>query len=198
MIYPATYNIVILQDSTWKASLRLTGTAKDVTIDIPNNLFPSPCHGLSANDPIIFTAKTITEGLTSVPPCGLEMNRPYYVIAAGLTDDVFAVSETIGGSSISLHGTQAGAFAFARPVNLTGATVDADIKASTGGVLIKTFTCTVVTPLLGEIQMLLSAADAASLDPRNYAYDLSVTTAGGEKYYWLTGKVEVRKTFSRA
>lgn len=197
MIYPATYNIVVLQDSTWKANLRLTGTAKDVTIDTSNNLFTSPCHGLSANDPIIFTAKTV-EGVASVPPCGLEMNRPYYVITVGLTDDVFAVSETIGGSSISLHGTQAGAFTFARPINLTGATIDADIKASTGGLLIKTFACTVVTPLLGEVQMLLSAADAASLDPRTYAYDLSVTTAGGEKYYWLTGKVEVRKTYSRA
>jgi hypothetical protein len=197
MIYPATYNIVILQDSTWKASLRLTGTAKDVAIDVPNNLFTSACHGPAANDPIIFTAKTI-EGATSLPPCGLEMNKPYYVIAAGLTDNVFAVSETIGGSSLTLHGTQAGSFTFARPINLTGATVDADIKASAGGVLIKTFTCTVVTPLLGEIQMLLSAADAASLDPRNYAYDLSVTTAAGERYYWLTGKVEVRKTFSRA
>lgn len=197
MIYPATYNIVVLQDSTWKANLRLTGTAKDVAINVSNNLFTSPCHGLSANDPIIFTAKTV-EGVVSAPPCGLEMNKPYYVIAAGLTDDVFAVSETIGGGSVSLHGTQAGAFTFARPINLTGATIDADIKASTGGLLIKTFACTVVTPLLGEVQMLLSAADAASLDPRTYAYDLSVTTAGGEKYYWLTGKVEVRKTYSRA
>jgi hypothetical protein len=197
MIYPATYKIVVLQDSTWKANLRLTGSAKSVSIDIANGLFTSPCHGLEANNPIVFTADSI-DGATSVPPCGLEMNKPYYVIATGLTDDVFAVSETTGGSSITLHGTQAGTFNFARPINLTSAIIDADIKASSGGFLIKTFTCSVVTPSLGEIQMLLSSADAASLDPRTYAYDLSVTTAAGEKYYWLTGKVEVRKTYSRA
>jgi hypothetical protein len=197
MIYPATYNIVVLQDSTWKANLRLTGSAKSVSIDVANNLFTSPCHGLEANNPIVFTADLI-EGEVSTPPCGLEMNKPYYVIAAGLTDDVFAVSETIGGSSITLHGTQAGTFSFARPINLTSAVIDADIKASSGGITIKTFTCSVTTPLLGEVQMLLSAANAASLDPRTYAYDLSVTTAAGEKYYWLTGEVEVKKTYSRA
>jgi hypothetical protein len=196
MIYPATYNIVILQDSTWKASLRLTGTAKDVAIDIPNSLFTSACHGLAVDTPIIFTAKTI-EGEASLPPCGLEMNKPYYVIATGLTDNAFAVSETIGGESITLHGTQTGYFSFARPINLTGATVDADVKSITGGFPIKTFTCTILAPTLGEIEMLLSDADTASLDPLTYAYDLSVATAAGEKYYWLTGKVEVKQTYSR-
>jgi hypothetical protein len=197
MIYPATYNIILLQNSTWKTNLRLTGTTKGVSIDAPNDLFSSPCHGLAAGDPVIFTAKSV-QGETPVPPCGLEMNKPYYVIAGGLTNDVFAVSETNGGSSIALHGTHVGTFNFSRPVNLTGATVDADIKAPGGGLLVKTFTCTVVTPLLGEIQMLLSAADTASLESNAYAYDLSVTTAAGEKYYWLTGEVEVRKTYSRA
>jgi hypothetical protein len=197
MIYPATYNIVILQDSTWKASLRLTGTAKDVAIDIPNSLFASACHGLSADNPIIFTAKSLKDDTVSAPPCGVETNKPYYVIATGLTANHFAVSETIGGESITLHGTQTGYFAFARPINLAGATIDADIKSIAGGFPIKTFTCTILAPTLGELEMLLSDADTASLDPLVYAYDLSVTTAAGEKYYWLTGKVEVRQTYSR-
>jgi hypothetical protein len=196
MIYPATYNIVVLQDSTWKANLRLTGAAKDVEIDATNNLFTSVCHGLAADDPIIFAGKTVN-GVTATPPCGLETNKPYYVIADGLTDDVFAISETAGGSSLTLHGAGEGYFTFARPLDLTGATVDADIKALGGGLLLKTFTCTVVTPLLGEVQILLPASTTASLDPGSYAYDLSVTTFGGEKYYWLTGLVEVRKTYSR-
>lgn len=197
MIYPAVYNIVALQDSTWKASLRLTGTARDVSIDVSNNLFTSPCHGLSVNNPIIFTAKTI-EGVTFVPPCGLETNKPYYVIAAGLTDDVFAVSETIGGSSIGLHGALSGALKFAAPIDITGAVIDADIKLPSGGSTIRSFTCTILAPLLGEFQMLLSSANTVALDPRSYAYDLSITTLAGEKYYWLTGRVEIKKTYSRA
>ncbi len=198
MIYPATYDIMILQDSTWKSSLRLTSAARDVKINAVNSTFCHPCHGLAEGNSIVFTAKPLEDGSLSVPPCGIEMNKPYYVISAGLTADNFSVSETLGGESITLHGTQTGSFSFARPINLSGATVDADIKSAEGGFPVKSFVCTIVSPLLGEIEMLLPAASAASLDLLTYAYDLSVATAAGEKYYWLTGKVQIRQTYSRS
>lgn len=194
MIYPATYNIVALQDSTWKAKLRLTGSSKNVEVFVASGIFSCACHGLSAGDSVVFTA----ESKKTIPPCGLELNKPYYVISAGLTDSAFAVSETPDGSAIALHGTPSGVLKFAVPIDITGAVIDADIKPIGGGSTIKTFTCTIVAPLLGEFQMLLSAADTVSLDPRSYLYDLSITTLAGEKYYWLKGRVEIKKTYSRA
>jgi hypothetical protein len=194
MIYPATYNIVVLQGSTWKAKLRLTSTAKIVEIFVATGLFSCACHGLSTEDAVIFTAAI--DG--AIPPCGLEFNKPYYVISAGLTDSAFAVSETLNGSAITLHGTPVGTFKFAVPIDITGAVIDADIKPLGGGSTIKSFNCSITSPTLGELQMLLSAADTAALDPRSYGYDLSITTAAGEKYYWLSGKAEIKRTYSRA
>lgn len=58
-------------------------------------------HGLVAGDPVQFTT-------TGALPTGLATGTVYYVIAAGLTADVFRVSATSGGSAINTSGAGSG------------------------------------------------------------------------------------------
>jgi hypothetical protein len=70
-------------------SANITG----VTSVAATDLFSKTAHGLSAGDLVVFSAITGGAGLVAL--------RPYFVIAAGLTANVFAVSETPGGSSFN-------------------------------------------------------------------------------------------------
>jgi hypothetical protein len=193
VIYPATYDITILQNATWNGTFRATENRQElsgITIATSTPTFLCDCHGLSADDKVVFT------GGDEVP-CGLTLNTVYYVISAGLTADEFQVSLTSGGASISVSGTASGTFYVAEPVDLTGYTVDSDIKGLTDLVQVATFTTAVTTPLEGEFTLSLSPATTAGLDVGRYGYDISLTSSGGERYYWLTGVAAVQLTYSR-
>lgn len=65
-------------------------------------VFTATGHGLSANDAIILeTDGTLLTGLTADTVV-------YYVISAGLTENAFEVSTTIGGSAVNTTSTQSG------------------------------------------------------------------------------------------
>jgi hypothetical protein len=171
MITPASYDITILQNSTWKGTFRATQNRQTVTsisIDAGTPTFNCDCHGLTAGDKVVFTGGTTI-------PCGLTLNTVYYVISAGLTTGAFQVSATSGGSSISVTGTATGTFYVAEPLNLTSYGVDADIRGLISNESIGTF----------------------AFGVGRYGYDISLTTAGGERYYWLTGVATVQRTYSR-
>jgi hypothetical protein len=68
-----------------------------VAADLAGNTIQSPAHGLSAGQSVVFWA-TIGAGL----PTGLSEDTEYFVIAAGLTTDVFEVSTTLGGSAVDI------------------------------------------------------------------------------------------------
>ena len=191
MLYPAEYDITILQNATWKGTFRATQNRKTVTdIDVATATFTCDCHGLAANDKVVIT------GGTSVP-CGLTLNQIYYVISTGLTTDEFKLSATSGGAAISLTGTATGTFYVATPLNLTGYTVDSDIKGLTDSTSIGTFTPTITAATDGEFELALTPATTSGIDTGRYGYDVSLTSAGGERYYWLTGVATVQKTYSR-
>jgi hypothetical protein len=57
----------------------------------------SPTHGLAAGNSVVFWP---TVG--AVLPSPLAEDTEYFVIAAGLTTDVFSVSATLGGSAVNL------------------------------------------------------------------------------------------------
>lgn len=82
-------------------------TFKEVTFTDANPaVFTCTSHGLSAGDTVIFQ----TNGALST---NLTAGTTYYVIATGLTDDVFQVSATSGGSGIDTSGGgQSGIHAF--------------------------------------------------------------------------------------
>lgn len=61
------------------------------------NTIDSPAHGLVAGDSVLVWA-TIGAGL----PTGLAEDTQYFVIATGLTTDVFELSATLGGSAIDI------------------------------------------------------------------------------------------------
>lgn len=193
MITPATYDITILQNSTWSAILRATDSRQALesfTVNAGTPNFTKNCHGLSAGDKVVFTGGTTV-------PCGFTVNTIYYVISAGLTEDQFQVSATSGGSSISVTGTATGNFYVARPLDLTNYTIDADIKELESLTQVATFTCTITDAANGEFSLLLQPATTVGLAVGRYGYDVSLTSSGGTRYYWLTGVATVQLTYSR-
>lgn len=70
-----------------------TVTAAGVTA----NTIDSPAHGYSAGQSVVFWP-TIGAAL----PTPLAEDTEYFVIAAGLTTDVFSVSTTLGGSAVDI------------------------------------------------------------------------------------------------
>lgn len=193
MIYPATHDITILQNATWKGSFRVTQnrqTLSSISIAGGTPTFNCDCHGLAANDKVVFTGGTLV-------PCGLSINTVYYVISAGLTTSAFQVSATSGGSSISVSGSATGTFYVAEPINLTSYGVDSDIRGLLDNAAVASFTPTITTAADGLFELALSKETALTLAEGRYGWDISLTTAGGERYYWLTGVATVQRTYSR-
>jgi hypothetical protein len=193
MIYPATYDITILQNATWSGTFRATQNRREltsITIAGTTPTFALPCHGFVANDKVVFT------GGTDVP-CGLSLNTVYFVMSTGLTADAFQVSATSGGTTISVTGTATGTFYVATPLNITGYTVDSDIKGLIDGAQVATFTAALTTPADGEFTLTLAPATTTGLSVGRYGYDVSLTQGSGTRYYWLTGVATVQLTYSR-
>ena len=193
MIYPATHDIAILQNATWLGEYRATQqrqTLSGIAIAGGVPTFTAPCHGLIADDKVVFT------GGTEIP-CGLTLNTVYYVIATGLTATEFKVSSTSGGSSITVTGTATGTFYVAKPLDLTGYTVDADIKGLIDLAQVATFVTTITTAVDGAFALALTPATTVAIETGRYGYDISLTNGAGARYYWVTGVASVGLTYSR-
>ena len=193
MIYPATHNITILQNATWLGEYRATQqrqTLNGIAIAGGVPTFTAPCHGLVANDKVVFT------GGTEIP-CGLTLNTIYYVIATGLTTTEFKVSATSGGSSITVTGAATGTFYVAKPLDLTGYTVDADIKGLVDLAQVATFATAITTAADGAFTLALAPATTVAIGTGRYGYDISLTNGAGARYYWVTGVATVELTYSR-
>jgi hypothetical protein len=193
MIYPASYDITILQNATWSGVFRATQQREEVgsiTVDGTTPTINLTRHGYSAGTKVVFTGGTLV-------PRGLSLNTIYYVISTGLTADAFQVSETSGGASISVSGSATGTFYVAQPLDLTDYTVDADIKGLADFASITTFTPTLSDAVNGEFTLTISPTITAGLDPGRYGYDVSLTSLAGARYYWLTGVATVKNTYSR-
>ena len=193
MIYPASYDITILQNATWSGTFRATQNRKALTsisIATGTPTFLCDCHGFTAGDKVVFTGGTLV-------PCGLTLNTVYYVISDGLTTDAFQVSASSGGSSISVSGSATGTFYVAEPLNLGGYTVDADVKGLTDLVQVATFTPALTDAANGEFTLTMTPATAAGISAGRYGYDVSLTQGSGARYYWLTGVATVQTTYSR-
>ena len=208
MIYPAIYNTTILQNATWKALFRATEqrqTLSGVTTSGGYALFTAPCHGLGNGNKVVFTAEDLTvSGATGVVtisgikvPCGLSLNSVYFVISSGLTTNAFYVATASGGTAVPIQSNGEGVFYVARPVNLSGYTVDADVRGTIQDVQVATFNCSIVDALNGEFLVTMPPAVSSGIEPGRYNYDVSLTNGPGERYYWLTGIATVQRTYSR-
>jgi hypothetical protein len=79
----------------------------EFTATAATDLLATTGHGLAALTPIrFFTTGTL--------PAGLSLATTYYVIASGLTVDVFKVSATSGGSTVDITSTGTGTHTWSR------------------------------------------------------------------------------------
>lgn len=193
MIYPGNYDITVLQNSTWTETFRATNAAKPVTVDVATSVFTSTCHKLLAGDKV-YIAPTTPE---SFLPCSLSTDIVHFVIASGLTSNTFRISTTISGSSVVLAGTASGTFSVSKPVDLNGYIVDADVKRLTDDQQLTTFSTAIIDASNGLFQLSLSPSTTESLEAGQFGYDVSLTSGGGERYYWVTGLLTVQRTYSR-
>ena len=193
MIYPAVYDITILQNSTWRGTFRATQDRRQISsISLVSTTptFTASCHPYAADDTVIFSGGDTW-------PCGLAPNEIYYVISSGLTADAFQVSATISGSSISIAAVPSGTVYVATPVDLATSTIDADIKELLDDRQVGTFTTAITDAPNGAFTLTLPPASSVSIEPGRFAYDVSITQGSGDRYYWLTGVVTVQRTYSR-
>lgn len=80
----------------WFSTVGRIAMTSDAT-DVTNNDLRSPGHGFVADDRIVFEA---IEG--EAAPTGLTLGTLYFVIATGLTTDIFRVSTTSGGAAVDI------------------------------------------------------------------------------------------------
>lgn len=82
------------------------------------------------------------------------------------------------------------------PININGYVFDADIcKGEMGRVA--SFIPSVVSAASGIVDLELTPAITADLSIDSYTYDVSATSPGGDRYYWLKGSITVSGTCSR-
>jgi hypothetical protein len=196
MIYPANYDITILQNSTWRAVLRATQERKQldsVTVSGGKALFDCECHKLVQNNAVVITAENSEVSI----PCGLDLNAVYYVLSSGLTADQFYVSNTISGSALAIDKNGEGVFYVAKPVSLSGYTIDADLTGIITNQQVATFVASGIDLSTGLIELSMAPAVSSGIEVGRYNYDLSLTSSPGERYYWLTGVATVQRTYSR-
>ena len=193
MIYPATYDITILQNSTWRGEFRATGERQEIdsiAVVASGATITADCHGLTAGTKVVLTG-------SGTLPCGMAVNTVYYVIASGLTTSTFKLSATSGGTEVPVTGSASGIFYFASPLTLSGYGIDADIKNLSNDTQVATFVCSVTDAANGAFKLEMAPAVSSGIATGRYGYDVSLTTAGGDRYYWLTGVATVQRTYSR-
>lgn len=101
-----------------------------IAADLTPNTLESPAHGLSAGQGVVFWASS-----GAALPAGLSVGTIYYVIAAGLTTDVFEVSTTVGGSAVDITAIGDGEFQ----------TIVPEVFAGQGQYTVNSDTLTIVT-----------------------------------------------------
>lgn len=98
------------------------------TIDAATDLFLSKGHGLTTDDRVYFSTVN-----GEAIPTGIVTTTLYFVLAAGLTADVFQVSTTSGGTALNV--TASGEFEFFKTVPNTFASAG-NINLATNALLL--------------------------------------------------------------
>ena len=83
------------------------------------------------------------------------------------------------------------------PIDLAGYVIDADIRGYLDNAYIATFSITVIDEPNGIFDLELLPATTLGIEVGKYCWDLSLTSSGGERYYWLKGDLNVDPTCSR-
>lgn len=110
----------------------LNGQDQEYQIDVTNNNVLAEAHGLVAGNQVVFMATGLAGGV----PTGLTEGTLYFVIATGLTVDLFRVSATNGGAAITITGKGAAGAVFSKVVpetyNAQGTTTPTSLTLGIG------------------------------------------------------------------
>jgi len=82
------------------------------------------------------------------------------------------------------------------PVDLTGVTVTAQMRAGPNGAVLADFVCTVTLP--NRIDMVLTPAASAALGPLRAPWDLQLTYSSGDVSTVLAGRASVVADVTRS
>lgn len=85
------------------------------TADAPTDLITAPAHGLATDQRVFVLAAP-----GALLPVGLAENTAYFVLAAGLTADVFKVATTSAGAAINITANGAAFFMSYKAVTVAG------------------------------------------------------------------------------
>ena len=191
-----TRDLTAYQNATLRELFIVYSTQVACTMAVDSTIITAPCHGLVAGDVVGFTA------LAGTLPCGLDAGLTYYVIGTGLTHSQFSVSATLGGTALDLKVSAAnltgGMYAVGKRKDLTGWTLDADVRSAYGGSLLATMTCTITDQVNGRFQLVMSDTVTGGLAAGSYLWDLNARQSGGDSEYWMSGAFIVAPTVSRA
>jgi len=83
------------------------------------------------------------------------------------------------------------------PINISGYTIDGDICYANSHEIITSFSPSIVSAASGIFDLMLSPSQTVDFTEGQYKYDVSLTSPGDERYYWLKGFVTVSGTCSR-
>lgn len=190
-----TRDLTAYQNATLRERFIVYVTHVAATMEVNSTIITAPCHRLVAGDVVGFVA------LAGTLPCGLDAGLSYYVIAAGLTHDQFSVSATLNGTPLDLKVAAAnlagGLYGVGKRKDLTGWTLDADVRSTYGGALVGTMTSTITDAVNGRFQLVMSDTITGGLAAGDYLWDLNARQSGGDSEYWMGGKFTVVPTVSR-
>ena len=83
-------------------------------------------------------------------------------------------------------------------LDLTGATIDADIYDTSTDALIESFTPDLITGEVGQFFLEMTSAETRALTAGSgYRWDLAITEASGDRFYYVEGNLTVQATVSR-
>lgn len=177
---PISRNLTVYKGITFtfffflRDSLSLVDT---FTSDASTNVITTATtHGLIAGDPVEFTTDNGTL------PAPIERNRDYYVLTTPTTSS-FTFSSDYGGLEFDIQavGTGTNSVYTKRPINLTGWSVWAYVKASVTGTLQLDLAPTVTSPTSGKIDLSMTDTETAALAVGNFLWDLILEMPTGER-----------------
>jgi hypothetical protein len=183
----------IRQNAFYSVQMRLTDALRPVKIE-NSGILRGDCHGFGINDKVVLLSKEPSATL-----CGAAFNELYFVSSSDFSLDTFRLTPVIGQASLNISGGGDQEFWVAQPFDITGYTIDSDICTTdtNARVQVATFTPTIDDATNGLFTLELAETVTVKMKAGTYAFDVSLTPSGGNRFYAIEGEIPVVITRSR-
>ncbi len=130
-------------------------------------------------------------------PCGIQAGVAYFVLSSSLGDGQFKISTTSGGAEVDFTIiSPAATYYVSKILNLTGYTFDADVRASYGGTVLATMSCSILDAASGTLRTTLTPAQTQALAAATCVWDLKLKS-GQKSFFYAYGTATIVPTSSR-